>query len=187
MKIFVVGASGVLGRAMLVHLRSHEVAGTTRSPDKLAALAALGARGVRCDVYAPGALRAAMIAAAPDVVVNLLTDLAGGLGPGNARIRSVGGPIVVDAARAAGARRLLVESIAFATSPESDAAVAALEDGARASGLEAVILRFGRFWGPGTWREASPAEPPTVHVDLAGRRAAELIDEAPGVYTITDP
>lgn len=187
MKIVVVGASGVLGRAMLAHLRSHEVIGTTRSPDKLPVLAALGARGVICDVYAPGALRAAMIAAAPDVVVNVLTDLAGGIGPGNARIRSVGGPIVVDAARAAGARRLLVESIAFPTTPASDAAVAALEDGACTSGLEAVVLRFGRFWGPGTWSEAGPAEPPTVHVDVAGRRAVELIDAVPGVYTISDP
>jgi len=42
-------------------------------------------------------------------------------------------------------RRLVVESIAFAT--PSQAAVTALEDGGLASGLEAVVLRFGRFWG----------------------------------------
>jgi nucleoside-diphosphate-sugar epimerase len=191
MTIFVVGASGVLGRAFLPHLvaRGERVVGVTRSPDKRALLEALGAEPVVCDVYDAGALRAAAIAAAPRVVVNFLTDLAGGGGPGyarNTRIRREGGPIVVDAARAAGAQRLIVESIVFATSPESDAAVAALEDGARASGMDALILRFGLFWGPGTWRPDAPGPPPAVHVETAGRRAADLLDAAPGTYTITD-
>jgi uncharacterized protein YbjT (DUF2867 family) len=188
MTTFVVGASGVLGRAFVPHLiaAGERVVGVTRSAEKAALLASLGVEPVVCDVYAPDALRRAAIAAAPRVVVNFLTDLAGGIGPGNIRIRRDGGPIVVDAARAAGAQRLVVESIAFPTSPESDAAVAALEDGARASGLEAIIIRFGYFWGPDTWRPDAPGGPPHVHVEHAGRRAAALLDAVPGTYTVTD-
>jgi nucleoside-diphosphate-sugar epimerase len=185
MRVLVVGASGVLGRALLAASRSHEVTGTTRSLDKLAQLAALGARGVVCDVYQPGALSAVAMAAAPEVVVNALTDLSAGPGPANARIRAEGGSIVVQAARIAGARRLLVESIAFASSPASREAVDALERGARESGLEALVLRFGRFWGPGTW-SATPAEPPAIHVEEAGRRAAALLGAPPGTYEIVD-
>lgn len=184
MRILLVGASGVLGRATLPHLRDHDVVGTTRSAAKRDTLAALGATPEVCDVYDPGALERLALARRPEVVVNFLTDLAGGPGPGNNRIRRDGGPIVVAAARAAGARRLVVESLAFDAGPAATAAVAALEDGARASGLEALLLRFGRLWGPGTW-DATPPPAPAVHIDEAGRRAAELIlAGAPGVHVI---
>ncbi len=136
-----------------------------------------------CDVYSPGALSAAAVAAAPEVVINALSDLSAGPGPANARIREEGGPIVAHAARQARARRLVVASIAFATSPASARAVEALERGAFESGLDAVVLRFGRFWGPGTWSETA-AEPPAVHVDEAGRRAAALLTAPPGTYVI---
>jgi nucleoside-diphosphate-sugar epimerase len=184
MKILMVGASGVLGRATLPHLASHEVLGTTRTPSKRAELAALGARGEVCDVYEPGALESIARAFAPEIVVNFLTDLAAGPGPANSRIRIEGGPIVIAAARAAGARRLVVESVAFA--PPSHAAVTALEEDARGSGLDAVILRFGRFWGPGTWTQVT-AEAPAIHITQAGARAAALIvDGAPGIHSIED-
>src|SRR5262249_42920400 len=101
------------------------------------------------------------------------------------RIRREGGRIVVETARAAGARRLVVESIAFPPSGDGAAALAALEEGARASGLEAVILRFGRLWGPGTWSESAPPPAPTIHVAEAGKRAAPLIVAAPpGTYDL---
>ncbi|HEX4404438.1 MAG TPA: NAD-dependent epimerase/dehydratase family protein [Polyangia bacterium] len=189
MKILIVGATGVLGRATLPHLRAHDVVGTTRVADKRDVLAALGARAEIADVYAPGAVERVARAFAPDVVVNFLTDLAGGRGPQNSRIRREGGPIVSAAARACGARRLVVESIAFdpgvATSTAAVEALEALEEDARASGLEAVVLRFGRLWGPGTW-DAAPPEPPAIHVDEAGRSAAALIVDvaASGVHVI---
>jgi nucleoside-diphosphate-sugar epimerase len=183
-RILIVGASGVLGRATLPHLGGHEVVGTTRAPGKRAALEALGARAEICDVYAPGALERVARACAPEVIVNFLTDLAGGVGPANSRIRLEGGPVVVAVARAAGARRLVVESIAFETSATSAAAVAALEAGALGSGLEALVLRFGRFWGPGTWSDVEAAAP-AIHVAEAGRRAAALIVGcAPGVHVV---
>ena len=187
MRILIVGATGLLGRATLPHLRGHDVTGTTRSREKTAGLSALGARTEICDVYQEGALARVARASAPEVVVNFLTDLAGGPGPANSRIRREGGPIVTAAARASGARRLIVESIAFAGSADSAAAVAALEDDAVRSGLEALILRFGRFWGPGTWTETAPA-PPRVHVAEAGRQAAALILAGiPGIYVVAEP
>jgi nucleoside-diphosphate-sugar epimerase len=190
MRILIVGASGVLGRTTLPHLRAagHDVVGTTRSPGKRAVLASLGATPELCDIYTPGAIDRVARDARPEIVVNFLTDLAAGPGPANSRIRVEGAPLVSAAARAAGARRLVVESIAFETSGASAAAVAALEEDAHASGLEALVLRFGLFWGPGTWSEGPPDRRPAVHVAEAGRRAAELIvSGAPGVHVVADP
>jgi nucleoside-diphosphate-sugar epimerase len=138
MRILIVGATGVLGRATLPHLAGHDVTGTTRAADKRASLASIGARAEICDVYEAGALERLARACAPEVIVNFLSDLA-------------------------------------------------LEDNAVTSGLDAVILRFGRFWGPGTWTENVPA-PPAIHVAEAGRRAAALIlAGSPGLHVIVEP
>jgi nucleoside-diphosphate-sugar epimerase len=186
MRILIFGASGVLGRATISHLGGHRIAGTTRSADKLAALTAMGVEGLVCDAYQRASVLAVARAFQPEVVVNFLTDLAGGPGPANSRIRREAAPHVTAAARAAGARRLVVESIAFPTAPESDAAVAAMEDDARASGLEVLILRFGRFWGPGTW-SAQPTAAPAIEIAEAGRRAATLIaGSSSGVQVVAE-
>jgi nucleoside-diphosphate-sugar epimerase len=187
MRILIVGAAGVLGRAALPHLRGHDVTGTTRAPDKRADLAALGARAQNCDVYEAGVLARVARACAPDVVVNFLTDLAGGPGPANSRIRREGGPIVTAAARSSGARRLVVESIAFDVGGDAAAAVVSLEENALTAGLDAVVLRFGRFWGPGTWSDTAP-EPPSIQIAEAGRRAAALILDGPaGIHFVAEP
>jgi nucleoside-diphosphate-sugar epimerase len=184
-RILIAGATGVLGRAMLPHLAGHEVVGLTRSPERLAVLRRLGAAGVVCDAYDREALVRAAVEARPELVVNLLTDLTGRSWEANDRIRREGGPNVVAAARAAGARRLAVESVAFPLPGASGEAVAALERGALESGLEAVVLRFGVLWGPGTWHESPPPDTRSVHVEEAGRRVAALAVDAPaGVYEI---
>jgi nucleoside-diphosphate-sugar epimerase len=186
MRIFVVGATGVLGRALLPHLRGHDVVGSTRSPEKAEPLRSLCAEVAVCDAYDRERLIRVVTEARPELVVNLLTDLAGGDREANARIRREGGPNVVAAARAAGALRLAVESVAFAVEGASAEAVAALERGALDSGLEAVILRFGRLWGPGTWY-AEPPAPPAVHVAEAGRLAAGLVTAAPpGIHVVAE-
>jgi nucleoside-diphosphate-sugar epimerase len=46
MRILVAGATGVLGRATLPHLKGRDVVGLTRSREKLPLLRALGAEGV---------------------------------------------------------------------------------------------------------------------------------------------
>jgi uncharacterized protein YbjT (DUF2867 family) len=174
----------VLGRALLPHLHGHEVVGLTRRAEKLPLLEELGARGVVCDAFDRPCLLEVARRARPDVVVNFLTDLSGGIGPQNTRIRREAGPHVVEAARAADARRLVVESVAFPLEGEGQRAVEALERGALESGLEGVVLRFGRLWGPGTWHPDAP-EGERVHVEEAGRRAAGFVlGGPPGVHVI---
>ena len=186
MKVLLVGASGVLGRALLPHLHTHEVVGTTRTPGKLGMLRALGATGVVCDIYETGSLDNLARGFRPHLVINFLTDLSLGPGPLNTRIRREGGPVVASAARAAGARGLVVESIGFATPPRSAEAVSFLEQNALASGISAWVLRFGRLWGPGTWDATAPMSP-CVHVETAGILAAQVIlGIAPGVYIVED-
>lgn len=187
MRIFVAGASGVLGRAALPHLvREHLVVGLTRSAEKATLLAGLGAEPVVGDAYEGGALARLVEAARPEIVVNFLTDLAGGPGPANDRIRTEGGANVLAAARRAGARRLVVESVAFPLEGPAGEAVAELESAALTSGLEALVLRFGLLWGPGTWSPEPPAGPSVSAVE-AGRRAAELLLHGqPGVHVVSD-
>jgi nucleoside-diphosphate-sugar epimerase len=187
MRILIFGASGVLGRATLSHLAGHTVAGTTRSRDKLPLLAERGVQGLVCDAYDAVAAAACARGFAPDVVVNFLTDLSGGPGPATSRLRREACPNVTAAARAAGAQRLVVESIAFrASSPESAAAVTLMEADALESGLPALVLRFGLFWGPGTWYGAPP-RPPAIEIGEAGRRAAALIiGDDTGIQVVAD-
>ena len=77
MNVFVAGASGVIGRSLvrLLCAAGHAVTGTTRSAAKAGEIEALGARAVVLDVYDAAALRQAMLAAKPEVVINQLTDL----------------------------------------------------------------------------------------------------------------
>lgn len=181
--VLLLGGSGVLGRALLPHLRGRDVVATTRASEKLDLLRGLGARAVVCDVYEPAALTALAVEEQPEVVVNFLTDLAARDFAANRRIRREGAPNIVAAAKAAGARRLVVASISFGA---GDEAVETLERTALESGLDAVVLRFGLFWGPGTWYESEPNDGlPPVHIDEAARRAADLLfDAAPGVYVV---
>jgi uncharacterized protein YbjT (DUF2867 family) len=182
-EVLLVGGSGVLGRALLPHLRGRDVVATTRTPARLDLLRRLGAHAVVCDVYDADALTQVALDARPEIVVNFLTDLGARDSAANSRIRREGGPNVVAAAQAAGARRLVVESISFRP---GDEAVEVLERTALMSGPDAVVMRFGLFWGPGTWYESEPDdERPHVHIAEAAKRAAELLfDAAPGVYVI---
>jgi nucleoside-diphosphate-sugar epimerase len=172
MRIFVAGASGVIGRDLLPMLAGHVLFGMTRNrPD---VVRDLGAEPVVADVYDRERMRAVVAEARPDVVVSLLTDLAGRDFAANARIRRVGTANLVDAAVAAQARRLVIESISFASSPDGDAAVAEMERHALASGLDAVLVRLPRLWGPGTWNERPGEGAEFMHV----RDAARIVRDA---------
>jgi nucleoside-diphosphate-sugar epimerase len=185
-RILFAGATGVLGRATLPQLRGHDVIGLTRSPERVQLLRELGAEGVVCDVYDRDALLALAQRVRPETVVNFLTDLSARSVAANNRVRREGGANLLDAAEAAGASRLVVESVAFALDGDGAAALAQLEQTAAAFPADALVLRFGRFWGPGTFHEAPPS-PPAVHVDRAGAEAARLLVHAsPGLYDIVD-
>ena len=173
MRIFVAGATGVIGRSLLPLLRDHYVVGMTRSRARL--VEELGAIPVTVDAYARDDLMRAVEATAPEVVVNLLTDLAQRDFKANNRIREQGASNLLDAAVAAGARRLVVESVDMKLPPDGAAAVEEMERSAQQAPIDAVILRFPMLWGPGTWH-VEPDEAGTfMHVDEAAARVRDAI------------
>src|SRR5262249_5099555 len=108
-RVFLAGGSGVVGRALipLLTAQGHEVAGTTREPNKAALLRSLGATPVVVDVYDWDGLFAAVRAARPDGVIHQLTDLTHLDFAALARVRIEGTRNLVDAARAAGVSRMV--------------------------------------------------------------------------------
>jgi nucleoside-diphosphate-sugar epimerase len=128
-KVFVAGASGVMGRPLVRQLvaAGHEVTGTTRREERAEEIRAAGATAAVCDALDANALVEAVAAASPEVVVHALTALPqridwkadDPLGPTN-RIRIEGTRNLVAAARAVGARRLIAESVAFLYAPQGD-------------------------------------------------------------------
>jgi nucleoside-diphosphate-sugar epimerase len=208
-RAFVAGASGVIGHVMCRMLvqQGWAVTGATRTRSKLDALSALGVSPVVVDVFDRDALVAAVVAARPAVVVHQLTDLPKERSPEamvaalprNARLREVGTAHLVTAARAAGAHRLVAQSIAFAYAPgprpyaedaaldvASYASVASLERQVLGSGIAAVVLRYGRLYGPGTWTATPPAQAP-VHVQAAAMAAVLAVTgTVNGIYNIAE-
>jgi NAD(P)H-binding len=191
-RIFLAGASGVLGIRLvpLLVADGHTVAGMTRSPEKAAGLRKLGAEPVVCDVFDAAALEDAVVAFKPDLVLHQLTDLPDDVSliqhrvAANARIRTEGTRNLLAAARAAGTTRFLAQSVAWQLEGESGAAGEKLER----SVLEArgVVLRYGRFYGPGTYYEREPPPPPRIHVEEAARRTVEALNAPAGVVTIVE-
>lgn len=178
MKVFVAGATGAIGRPLVPQLLAagHEVTGMTRSQESAAALGEAGASAAVVDVFDAAALNAAVADARPEVLVHELTAIPEDLDPrkmeaqfeATNRVRTEGTRNLLAAARSAGARRVVAQSIAFAYAPregglhgEDDpiwaeatpifAAVQALEDQVLgADALEGLVLRYGFFYGPGT-------------------------------------
>jgi nucleoside-diphosphate-sugar epimerase len=194
-RIFLAGATGVLGQRLvpLLVADGHVVAGMTRSSSKADHLQDLGAEPVVCDVYDAAALRAAVAAFAPDVVMHQLTDLPDSVADlgadaaaANARIRREGTRNLLDA-YAAGetARHFVAQSIAWDPGGDGQRAVEELE--AMTLAVDGVVLRYGQFYGPGTFYEGDPPDPPRIHIDAAARRTLEALDERATVLTITEP
>jgi nucleoside-diphosphate-sugar epimerase len=191
----------------------HAVTGNTRSSDKARALSAIGVEPFVADVFDAAALEGAVTKARPEVVIHQLTDLPHEFDEvqlaasysRNARIRTEGTRNLVAAARAASARRFIVQSVAFAYAPgrephaETDPlnladgprvmtvrAAADMEQQVLSSGMEAVVLRYGLFYGPGTWTEG-PVRKPPLHVDAAAQAALLAVTRGrPGIYNIAD-
>jgi nucleoside-diphosphate-sugar epimerase len=195
MRVFLAGASGAIGRQLvpLLAAAGHEVAGMTRDPEKAAPLRELGAEPVVVDVYDVAALAAAAVAFEPDLVMHQLTDLPAdpaeipAKGADNARIRTEGTRNLLAAAAACErAPRLLAQSIAWRLPGEAHAPVDEHERMVLDAG--GTVLRYGRFYGPGTYHpeEGDRPEPPAIHVAEAARRTVELLDAEPGVVTVTD-
>jgi uncharacterized protein YbjT (DUF2867 family) len=168
----------------------HEVAGMTRSPEKAAAISALGATAVVCDVFDAEALTAAVVEFRPDVVLHELTDLPDDaariaeFGAANARIRREGTSNLLAAANAAGASRFLAQSIAWEIPGEAGLATTDLEGAVLAAG--GVVLRYGQFYGPGTYHEADVPDAPRIEIDEAAARTVAALDATTGIVVITE-
>lgn len=191
MRVFVAGASGVIGSRVvpLLVAEGHQVAGMTRSPEKTEMLRGLGAEPVVCDVYDAAKLAEAVRAFAPKLVMHQLTDLPDDVKRvplymrRNNRIRTEGTRNLIEAARQAGADRLLAQSLAFKP-PGAGRAVAAHERMVLEFG--GVVLRYGWLYGPGTHLGNRRVPPPRIHVDEAARRAVELLEVPSGVVVIAE-
>ena len=167
------------------------VGGMTRSHSKMELLKRLGAEAILCDVFDREALMQAVGDFKPDVILNELTDLPddavkiGEFADLNARIRTEGARNLIEAARQSGSPKILAQSLAWQLPDGPDArAVAELERSVLAEG--GVVLRYGQFYGPGTYHEQQPPSEPRVHIDRAAERTVEALGEPTGVVVITD-
>jgi nucleoside-diphosphate-sugar epimerase len=237
MRVFVAGATGAIGRPLVQRLVAdgHEVVGTTRDEARARALREQGAEAAIVDAFDVEGVHAAVRAAEPEVVIHELTALPSEPDPKameaslalTSRLRRETVPTFLDAARAVGARRAVVQSISFITRPDGrpihdedaplflDAGsgfsdgVAAVRDMEAAvmgaEGLEGVVLRYGFYYGPGTWYAKDGAiaamirrrrypiigkgqgRMSFVHVDDAVDATVRALHRGdPGIYNVTD-
>jgi nucleoside-diphosphate-sugar epimerase len=199
-EIVITGSTGVIGHRAVRELLAagHRVTGVTRSERGRERLARLGAGAVEADVFDEASLRRAFSGA--DAVVNLLTHIPTvdrmadpAAWEENDRIRTEASVAIARAAQAAGAPRLVQESIAFVYADGGDAwldeAAPVAGGGVTTTALtaersardlfagNAVVLRFGLFMGPdsGSARAAL----------AAARDGASVATGPPGAYRPT--
>jgi len=192
MRIFLAGASGVIGSRLvpLMVNAGHSVAAMTRSGRKAAGLHALGATPVVCDVFDRERLIDEVRRFAPDVVMHQLTDLPDdpaeipAYAARHNRIRREGTANLLAAATAAAVAKVIAQSVAWPLPGDSGAAVEDLERAVAA--YPGLVLRYGQFHGEGTYHPGGPPDAPSVDIDVAAIRTLGLLDEPPGVITIVD-
>ncbi|HET6977239.1 MAG TPA: NAD(P)-dependent oxidoreductase [Pyrinomonadaceae bacterium] len=236
MKFFIAGGTGAIGRPLTKELlaRGHAIVALTRSSDGANALVERGIEPAIADVFDADAVKTVLKRAQPEVVIEQLTALPKSYtaeamkaaNPLNTRIRLEGGANVLAAARAAGVRRYLRQSIAFWATPGSGLAdeetplaldaspgvaadsrvVKELED--RLLGnhdIEGILLRYGFFYGPGTWfnpdgdvaHQVQQQQFPIIgngegvwswlHIEDAAKATAAAAEQGnPGIYIIAN-
>ena len=209
-KVFIAGASGAIGRRLCRLLVDEDwsVTGTTRSLKKAAMLRDLGVEPVVVDVFDATLLLDIVGKAKPELVVHQLTDLPPALDPAKmaealaqtARLREIGTRNLVAAAVAAGVKRMVAQSLAFAYAPgpmpyredaplmqdENARAIASLEQQVLAAPLTGIVLRYGRLYGPGTGFDL-PASGGPLHVDDAADAARRALTRGQaGIYNIAE-
>jgi nucleoside-diphosphate-sugar epimerase len=216
MRIFLAGATGVIGRRLPRLLRDakHDVTGTTRTPAKIPMLRALGIAPVVVDVFDADELAQTVAVARPDIVIHQLTDLPSAPGtPGyaaaqeaNRALRIAGTRNLMQAADLAGVRRAVGQSIAFVYAPgdgtrvEDDsldyAAVGVRQLTVQGiAALEREVLQTQGIDGV-VLRYGylygpdtwydAPPKPPSVHVDAAAHAALLAVSQGAGVYNIAE-
>jgi len=199
-----------MGRPLVRQLvaAGHEVTGMTRREERAAEIREAGASAVVCDVFDAAALERAVMEAAPEVVVHQLTSLPpridykakDDLLAATNRVRSEGTRNLLAAAKAAGSRGLVAESVAFLYAPEGErvkdedaplfhgapppfgGAVEALADLERqvtgAEGIEGLVLRYGWLYGPGTYFDRDGSQ-----TEEARKRRLPIVGKGTGTFS----
>jgi len=213
--------------------QGHEVAAMTRSERGTQQLQTLGAKVMSIDAFDYKQIKDALQQVAPEAVIDMLTFLPKNLAdmpkafPGDRKLRLEGGGHLFAASVASGVSRYLQQSCGFWIKPKSGESLGTEDDPFElqatpniASGsdmyrqveervfsapkIEGIALRFGFFYGPGTWytEDGSAAEMAKqqhlpivgkgsavnsfVHVDDAAKAAVATLTVEPGVYDIVD-
>lgn len=214
--------------------KGHQVIALTRSLEKAQTLAQQGVEPAIADVFDADAVQAAIGGAKPDVVIEQLTSLPKTYTPEsmqaaaalNDRIRREGGANVLKASLAAGVGRYLMQSIGFLAvsgagladeeTPLALDASPAVADGTRTlnelehrlletPNIEGIVLRYGFFYGPGTWyapdgdvaQQVRQQQFPSVgngegvwswiHIEDAAAATVAAVDRGnSGIYLIAD-
>lgn len=153
MKIFLAGATGVIGRSLIPLLKGagHAVTGTSRTEKGRAALEMSGVEGVVVDVFDAVALEKVVAASSPDIIIHQLTDLAAGMDPAapeegvrrNAKLRREGTANLVKAARSVSVGRIIAQSIGWAYAPKKSAFVETDPLDTGASGTRSITVNEG--------------------------------------------
>jgi nucleoside-diphosphate-sugar epimerase len=183
MKVLLIGATGAIGRRLvpLLASRGHRVVAATHSEARLDALRAAGSEPVLMDLLDPEEVRKTVLSVRPEVVIHQATALAAVRSLRNLdkelaatnRLRTEGTENLLNAARAAGARRFVAQSFTGwpnereggpvkteedPLDPHPAPAMAKTLDAIRrletmataAPGIDGIVLRYGGFYGPGT-------------------------------------
>jgi nucleoside-diphosphate-sugar epimerase len=236
MKVFVAGATGAIGRHLVSALLAarHEVIGMSSTESGARSLRERGAEGEVANALDESAVLDLVKRVKPDAVIDELTSLPKRYTPEEMRaaadrdrtVRLVGGRNVHNAARAAGARRSVVQSTGFFYGPgeglamEKDPLAVNASPGIAGSvrtymqieervlgdrKMQGVALRYGFFYGPGTYHDPihgsvseqvhEQAYPVIgsgqgvfsfVHVEDAAAATVAALEAEPGVYNIVD-
>ena len=208
MNLFIAGGSGAIGRLLVPLLVSagHKVVALARSEERAAQLAHLGALPVIGDVFEEARLARLVTESEAEVVLHQLTAFGTTSGDPYAatiRVRTEGTRCLVSAARAAGARRFIAQSISFVCSPHGSGltdedtslylhsppalralveAVASLErQTLNADGMSGTVLRYGWFLGPGTTYEAKGTIPIAIR-----KGTMPIVGSGAGMYSFID-
>ena len=223
MKVFVLGATGVIGRRALPALTAagHEVSALARGPGRAARVSSLGAAPVEADPFDEAGLARAL--SGQEAVINVMTripPLSRAALPSawreNDRLRREASGNAACAARRAGVGRLVQESIGFLYADGGEAwldedapvepaaqtrSAVDAEQNARAFG-DAVVLRFGSFYGPDSDQTAAmvamarrglsplPTRPTgyvsPLWLDDTGTAVAAALAAPAGTYNVAD-
>ncbi|KGE66862.1 NAD-dependent epimerase/dehydratase family protein [Pseudomonas reactans] len=234
MKILIAGATGAVGVPLtrLLCAAGHEVTGITRAGAGVDILRGIGAKPVVADVFNTESVRDAIRDAKPDVVIDQLTLLPADPAelikymPNDTRLHQIGGKNLLSAAEEFGVKRYIMQSRGFYLQAaegelaaedaklcidapgvvgESARTFQAYEDEILASqALTGVVLRYGFFYGPGTWyhptgaiaEQARKGESVIigrgngvwsfVHLDDAIEATVAALHSECGVYNIVD-